>query len=171
MTSSHTPQGSRRNMALLIDGDNAQPSLIGEILAETTKYGTITVRRVYGDWTTPQMGPMEENPSMPTPFRPQQQFPHTSGKNATDSALIHRRYGPAPLRPPSAGSVSSQPRQRLHPTAHQNPRGRTVRDGNWQTGNAGILRPGLRGVRLYDEPDFGGRKNARNGTQKRRQEQ
>ena len=54
MTTSQELQGQRRNMAL-IDGDNAQASLMGELLAETTKYGTITVRRVYGDWTTPQM--------------------------------------------------------------------------------------------------------------------
>ena len=74
-------------MALLIDGDNAQPSLIGEILAETTKYGTITVRRVYGDWTTPQMAQWKKILHAYA-VRPQQQFPHTSGKNATDSALI-----------------------------------------------------------------------------------
>ena len=74
-------------MALLVDGDNAQPSLIAEILAETTKYGTITVRRVYGDWTTPQMAQWKKTLHAYA-FRPQQQFPHTSGKNATDSALI-----------------------------------------------------------------------------------
>ena len=87
MTSSHTPQSHRRNMALLVDGDNAQPSLIAEILAETTKYGTITVRRIYGDWTTPQMAHWKKLLHTYA-FRPQQQFPHTSGKNATDSALI-----------------------------------------------------------------------------------
>ena len=43
------------NMALMIDGDNAQPSLIAAVLAEAAKYGTVTVRRIYGDWTTPQM--------------------------------------------------------------------------------------------------------------------
>ena len=45
-----------RRMALLIDGDNAQPSLIGKILTEASKYGTITIRRIYGDWTTSNMG-------------------------------------------------------------------------------------------------------------------
>ncbi len=38
-------------IALLIDGDNAQPSLIDKILAESGKYGTVTIRRIYGDWT------------------------------------------------------------------------------------------------------------------------
>ena len=45
-----------RPIAILIDGDNAQPSLIEHILAETAKeYGVVTTRRIYGDWTTPQM--------------------------------------------------------------------------------------------------------------------
>ena len=87
MTAPQSLQGQRRNMALLIDGDNAQASLIGEILAETTKYGTITVRRVYGDWTTPQMAAWKKTLHAYA-IRPQQQFPHTSHKNATDSALI-----------------------------------------------------------------------------------
>ena len=55
MTPSQEPQSQTRNMALLIDGDNAQPSLIANILAETAKYGTTTVRRVYGDWITQEM--------------------------------------------------------------------------------------------------------------------
>ena len=87
MTNAQELPGHRRNMALLVDGDNAQPSLIAEILAETTKYGTITVRRIYGDWTTPQMAQWKKLLHTYA-FRPQQQFPHTSGKNATDSALI-----------------------------------------------------------------------------------
>ena len=53
MTAAPGRQGQRHTMALLIDGDNAQASLVAEILAETAKYRTITVRRVYGDWTTP----------------------------------------------------------------------------------------------------------------------
>ena len=76
-----------RNMALLIDGDNAQASLIANILAETAKYGATTVRRVYGDWTTPQMAGWKKT-LQAYALHPQQQFPHTSGKNATDGALI-----------------------------------------------------------------------------------
>ena len=41
-------------IAVLKDGDNAQPSLIEHVLAEVTKYGIVTTRRIYGDWTTPQ---------------------------------------------------------------------------------------------------------------------
>ena len=82
-TTSQEIPSYRRNMALLIHGDNAQPSLIAEILAETTKHGTITVRRVYGDWKTPQMASWRKHLHTYA-IRPQQQFPHTSGKNATD---------------------------------------------------------------------------------------
>ena len=42
-------------IAVLVDGDNAQPSLIEHVLAEAAKYGVVTTRRIYGDWTTPQM--------------------------------------------------------------------------------------------------------------------
>lgn len=74
-------------MALLIDGDNAQASLIANILAETAKYGTTTVRRVYGDWTTQQMTGWKKT-LQAFALHPQQQFRNTTGKNATDSALI-----------------------------------------------------------------------------------
>ena len=74
-------------MALMIDGDNAQPSLISGVLAEAAKYGTITVRRIYGDWTTPQMSGWKKALHSDA-FQPQQQFRYTTGKNATDSALI-----------------------------------------------------------------------------------
>ncbi len=47
--------GDGESLAILIDGHNAQPSLIKEMLAESSKYGRITVRRIYGDWTTPNM--------------------------------------------------------------------------------------------------------------------
>ena len=87
MTAPHELQSQMRNMALLIDGDNAQPSLIANILAETAKYGTTTVRRVYGDWTTQQMAGWKKTLQAHA-LHPQQQFPHTFGKNATDSALI-----------------------------------------------------------------------------------
>lgn len=74
-------------MALLIDGDNAQPSLINQVLAETARYGTITVRRIYGDWTLPQMSGWKSR-LHDHAVQPVQQFRYTIGKNATDSALI-----------------------------------------------------------------------------------
>ena len=72
---------------MLIDGDNAQPSLIENILAETAKYGVVTTRRVYGDWTTPQMNGWKDSLHSYA-VQPMQQFRYTVGKNATDSALI-----------------------------------------------------------------------------------
>ncbi len=72
---------------MLIDGDNAQPKLIVHVLAEAAKYGVVSVRRIYGDWTTPQMSRWKE--SLHThAIQPVQQFRYTVGKNATDSALI-----------------------------------------------------------------------------------
>ncbi|RAU82375.1 NYN domain-containing protein [Pontibacter arcticus] len=74
-------------MALLIDGDNAQPSLIVKLMAEAGKYGTLTIRRIYGDWTTPQMNGWKDCLNNHA-IQPIQQFRYTVGKNATDSALI-----------------------------------------------------------------------------------
>ena len=50
-----------RLIAMLVDGDNAQPSLIEHVLAETAKYGVVTTRRIYGDWTTPQMSSWKQH--------------------------------------------------------------------------------------------------------------
>jgi uncharacterized LabA/DUF88 family protein len=78
--------GNRR-VAMLIDGDNAQPSLIDTILAETGKYGIVTIRRIYGDWTTANMKQWKDTLHVHA-IQPIQQFRYTTGKNATDSALI-----------------------------------------------------------------------------------
>jgi len=74
-------------IAVLIDGDNAQASLIDKILAEASKYGTVTIRRTYGDWTTPNMGGWKKT-LQSYAIQPIQQFRYTIGKNATDSAMI-----------------------------------------------------------------------------------
>ncbi len=84
---SSTPTITNRKIAVLIDGDNAQPSLLEKILAETSKYGMITVRRIYGDWTTPNMGRWKDTLHTHA-IQPIQQFRYTVGKNATDSAMI-----------------------------------------------------------------------------------
>ena len=76
-----------RNVAMLIDGDNAQPSLIDAMLDEASKYGQMTFRRIYGDWTTPQMGSWKHTLQTHA-IQPVQQFRNIAGKNATDSALI-----------------------------------------------------------------------------------
>jgi len=80
-------EDSERRVAILIDGDNAQASLIEQILVEAGKYGNATIRRVYGDWTTPNMGSWKDTLNIHA-FQPIQQFRYTVGKNATDSAMI-----------------------------------------------------------------------------------
>ncbi|MBF8962037.1 NYN domain-containing protein [Pontibacter sp. FD36] len=77
----------QQRMAMLIDGDNAQPTLIVKILAEAGKYGQTTIRRIYGDWTTPQMNGWKDCLNNHA-IQPIQQFRYTVGKNATDSAMI-----------------------------------------------------------------------------------
>ena len=72
---------------MLIDGDNAQPSLMEHVLTETAKYGVVTTRRIYGDWTSPQMSGWKDALHSHA-IQPIQQFRYTVGKNATDSALI-----------------------------------------------------------------------------------
>jgi uncharacterized LabA/DUF88 family protein len=86
MYDSNNKVGMRR-MAVLIDGDNATPSLIDKMLSEASKYGTVTVRRTYGDWTTSNMGGWKDTLQTHA-IQPIQQFRYTIGKNATDSAMI-----------------------------------------------------------------------------------
>jgi hypothetical protein len=74
-------------IALLIDGDNAQPSLLKDILAETGKYGKVTIKRIYGDWTSPKMNGWKDELNK-FAIRPMQKFSYTKGKNSTDSAMI-----------------------------------------------------------------------------------
>ncbi|KAA3613811.1 MAG: NYN domain-containing protein [Calditrichaeota bacterium] len=76
-----------QKIALLIDGDNAQPRLLGKIIAEAGIYGPITIKRIYGDWTTSNMRGWKDALNNYA-VQPIQQFRYTVGKNATDSALI-----------------------------------------------------------------------------------
>ncbi len=78
---------NERRVAILIDGDNAQASLIEQILVEAGKFGNATIRRVYGDWTTPNMNSWKDILNIHA-FQPIQQFRYSVGKNATDSAMI-----------------------------------------------------------------------------------
>ncbi len=78
---------SKFNIAVLIDGDNAQAKLIKEIIEEVSKYGKVTIRRIYGDWTTPQMNSWKEIINQFS-INPIQKFSYTTGKNSTDSSLI-----------------------------------------------------------------------------------
>jgi uncharacterized LabA/DUF88 family protein len=74
-------------LAVLIDADNAQASTIQELLAEVSRYGTASVKRAYGDWTTPNLKGWKEVLHK-LAIQPMQQFNYTTGKNATDSSLI-----------------------------------------------------------------------------------
>lgn len=74
-------------LAVLIDADNAQPYITENLLAEIAKYGTANVKRIYGDWTQPQLGSWKEL-LLQHSIQPIQQFGYTKGKNSTDSALI-----------------------------------------------------------------------------------
>ena len=74
-------------LAVLIDADNAQPSIVEGLLSEIAKYGTANVKRIYGDWTLPGLKGWKEI-LLQHSIQPIQQFGYTSGKNATDSALI-----------------------------------------------------------------------------------
>jgi len=78
---------STTRLAMLIDGDNAQPSLFGSMIAETSKYGVVSIRRIYGDWTTTNMNGWKEVLNSHA-IQPVQQFRYSVGKNATDSAMI-----------------------------------------------------------------------------------
>jgi uncharacterized protein (TIGR00288 family) len=74
-------------LAVLIDADNTSSKQIKEMFEELASYGTITVKRAYGDWSNAHLGGWREV-LLGNAISPQQQFAYTSGKNATDSALI-----------------------------------------------------------------------------------
>jgi hypothetical protein len=82
-----TLTNGRQKIAVLIDGDNAQSSLLPQMLVEAGRHGQVTVRRIYGDWTTSSMNSWKETLNFHA-FQPIQQFRYTVGKNATDSAMI-----------------------------------------------------------------------------------
>jgi uncharacterized LabA/DUF88 family protein len=79
--------GSSTTLAVLIDADNASPSIAKGLIDEVAKLGRATVRRIYGDWTTPNLGSWK-TVLLEHSITPIQQFAYTKGKNATDSTLI-----------------------------------------------------------------------------------
>ena len=84
MTNMTKPQNM---LAVLIDADNAQPSVTEALLAEIAKFGTASVKRIYGDWTRPELTSWKTI-LLDQSIQPIQQFAYTKGKNATDSAMI-----------------------------------------------------------------------------------
>ncbi|MGE8449585.1 MAG: NYN domain-containing protein [Pseudomonadales bacterium] len=83
--SSHATQ--QKHLAVLIDADNAQASIVEALFEEIAKYGIASVKRMYGDWTGPQLGGWKKL-MLEHSIQPIQQFAYTKGKNATDSSLI-----------------------------------------------------------------------------------
>lgn len=76
-----------KKLAVVIDADNAQPSIVSELLAEIANYGIASVKRIYGDWTSSGLTGWKEV-LLEHSIQPIQQFAYTKGKNATDSAMI-----------------------------------------------------------------------------------
>src|SRR5688500_893789 len=83
----HDSDDEQRRLAVLIDADNAQPSVIEGLLAEVAKFGVASVKRIYGDFNSTRATPWK-NALLKFSISPVQQFAYTSGKNATDSSLI-----------------------------------------------------------------------------------
>ncbi|TXG39141.1 NYN domain-containing protein [Seonamhaeicola maritimus] len=75
------------NMAVLIDGDNIPSARVKEMMEEIAKYGNPTIKRIYGDWTRPGLSKWK-NLLLENAITPIQQYGYTTGKNATDSAMI-----------------------------------------------------------------------------------
>ncbi len=74
-------------LAVLIDGDNIPSAYIKEMMEEIAKYGNPTIKRIYGDWTKPNLSKWK-NILLENAITPIQQYGYTTGKNATDSAMI-----------------------------------------------------------------------------------
>ena len=75
------------NIAVLIDGDNIPSAHVKEMMEEIAKYGNPTIKRIYGDWTKPNLSKWK-NILLENAITPIQQYGYTTGKNATDSAMI-----------------------------------------------------------------------------------
>lgn len=76
-----------QKIAVLIDGDNADSNIIDLILNEAAKYGRVTIKRIYADFTTQQMNSWKSQLNL-FAIKPIQKFAYTKGKNSTDTALI-----------------------------------------------------------------------------------
>lgn len=78
---------NQKHLAVLIDADNASAAIVEGLFEEIAKYGLASVKRIYGDWTGPQLGSWKQV-LLDYSIQPIQQFAYTKGKNATDSSLI-----------------------------------------------------------------------------------
>lgn len=89
---------NNQTLALLIDGDNASPKIIGGLLAEIANYGTASVKRIYGDWTKPNLNGWKEC-LLEHSIQPVQQFAYTDRQECHRWRNDYRRYGLALYRP------------------------------------------------------------------------
>jgi len=81
------PEQADLRLAVLIDADNASRTAMRDVMAEIAVYGTPTIKRIYGDWTTPNMASWKPI-LLENALTPIQQYGYTTGKNSTDSAMI-----------------------------------------------------------------------------------
>lgn len=87
MAAKPSPARQQKHLAVLIDADNASAAIVEGLFEEIAKYGVASVKRIYGDWTGPQLGGWKKV-LLEHSIQPMQQFAYTTGKNATDSSLI-----------------------------------------------------------------------------------
>ncbi|WP_313053883.1 NYN domain-containing protein [Pseudomonas lopnurensis] len=87
MASKPSSSNKQKHLAVLIDADNAPAAIVEGLFEEIAKYGVASVKRIYGDWTKPNLGSWKKV-LLDYSIQPIQQFAYTSGKNATDSSLI-----------------------------------------------------------------------------------
>lgn len=78
---------NEKKYALLIDADNISPKYVGAILKEGKAFGNVNVRRIYGDWTETEKSSWKKC-LLENSITPIQQYSYTTGKNASDSAMI-----------------------------------------------------------------------------------
>lgn len=83
----HTNELNNLRLAVLIDADNAPRDCLRSVMEEIAIYGTPTIKRIYGDWTSPNIGGWKTS-LLENAVTPIQQYGYTTGKNSTDSAMI-----------------------------------------------------------------------------------
>ena len=152
---------ARHKIAILIDGDNAQANLLPQMLVEAGKYGLVTVRRIYGDWTTSSMNSWKDVLNYHA-VQPVQQFRYTVGKNATDSAMIIDAMDLLHSDVVDGFCLVSSDSDYTRLATRIREIGR-VRDGHRREKDSQTIRQCLRCVRLHLQP--GGR--AQNGPSRR----
>lgn len=87
MASKPNTSHQHKHFAVLIDADNAPAAIVEGLFEEIAKYGVASVKRIYGDWTQPNLGSWKKV-LLDHSIQPIQQFAYTKGKNATDSSMI-----------------------------------------------------------------------------------